>query len=279
MSRFGWAYVNDVITGSGGTTNPGGSDKQIQFNSGSTFSGSTNLTFNYTTNNVSLTGALLMSGTSYISDVDYIDFDVSASAPSHKNGRVYWNNTDGCLNVYNAETDITLQVGQENWTRIFNDTGATITNGTVVRLNGTHGDVPTVEKAASLAVSGAVNVLNQILGLATHDIEINTYGYITTQGLVKGLNTNAFSDGETLFVSSSAGLITNVPPSAPYEIIPIGVCVKASPGGSGIIYVAVQEPLDFSDLSTAYVSGNYHYGDLWNYINWWNHFCFCRITD
>jgi len=50
MSRFGWAYVNDVITGSGGT--PGGSDKAIQFASGSTFSGSTNFTYNYLSNSL-----------------------------------------------------------------------------------------------------------------------------------------------------------------------------------------------------------------------------------
>ena len=56
MSKFGWAYVNDIITGSGGT--PGGSDKAIQFASGSTFSGSTNFTFDYTTNIVRLTGTL-----------------------------------------------------------------------------------------------------------------------------------------------------------------------------------------------------------------------------
>jgi hypothetical protein len=58
MSRFGWAYVNDVITGSGGSTTPGGSDKAIQFASGSTFSGSTNFTFDYNTNTVRLTGTL-----------------------------------------------------------------------------------------------------------------------------------------------------------------------------------------------------------------------------
>ena len=54
--RYGWAYVSDVITGSGGT--PGGSDKAIQFASGSSFSGSTNFTFDYTTNTVRLTGTL-----------------------------------------------------------------------------------------------------------------------------------------------------------------------------------------------------------------------------
>ena len=118
MSRFGWAYVNSVITGAvangptnsvqfnsgsqvlsgssnftfnpstnevillgeltgsslvisasvvsastylgitGGSGTPGGSDTQIQFNSGSTFSGSTNLTFDYSTNTLYLTGTL-----------------------------------------------------------------------------------------------------------------------------------------------------------------------------------------------------------------------------
>jgi hypothetical protein len=56
MSRFGWAFVNDIVTGSGG--NPGGSDKQVQFNSGSTFSGSSNFTYDYTTNTLYLTGTL-----------------------------------------------------------------------------------------------------------------------------------------------------------------------------------------------------------------------------
>jgi hypothetical protein len=202
-----------------------------------------------------------------ISNVDYIDFNTGSAVPTWKSGRVYWDNTDGCLAVYNAEQDITLQVGQENWTRVSNRTGTTITNGTAVRIIGAHGDVPEIERAQSIAVSGSVNLLNQILGIATHDIEDNSIGYITTQGLVRGLNTNAFNDGDTLFVGTgSSGVLQNTAPRAPFEIIPIGVCVKASPGTSGIIYVAVQEPIDFSDLSSVLVSGSYHYGDLWTYV-------------
>ena len=45
----------------GGSTSPGGLDQQIQFNSGSTFSGSSNLTYNYTTNILTLTGSLTAS--------------------------------------------------------------------------------------------------------------------------------------------------------------------------------------------------------------------------
>jgi len=49
------------ITGSGGGT-PGGADTYIQFNSGSVFSGSQNLTFDYSANTLSLTGTLDTNG-------------------------------------------------------------------------------------------------------------------------------------------------------------------------------------------------------------------------
>jgi hypothetical protein len=232
-----------------------------------------------TTSSYALTSSysrnLVISGS--INNVDYIDFNTGSAIPAWKSGRVFWDNTDGALSVYNAEQDITLQVGQENWTRVSNRTGATILNGTVVRLKGAHGDVPEVELAQSLLVSGSVNLQNQILGVATHNIEDNSKGFITTQGLVRGLNTNAFNDGDTLFVGTgSAGILQNTAPAAPYEIIPVGVCVKASPGGSGIIYVAVQEPIDFSDLSSALVEGAYTYGDIWVYtptgsVGVWKH--------
>ena len=209
-----------------------------------------------------------------ITSVNYIDFNTGSAVPAHQSGRIFWDNTDGALSVYNAEADITLQVGQESWIRVYNASGVLITDGTPVRLVGSHGDVPEIQLAQSVQISGSIDRGNQIIGLATHDIEINTIGYVTTEGIVRGLNTNVFSDGDRLFVSSSAGKITNIPPSAPYEVIPVGVVVKAGPGGSGIIYVSTQQPIDFSDLSSVFVSGSYHSGDLWVYnqpLKRWEH--------
>ena len=215
------------------------------------------LTASYS-NNLQISGS--------VNNVDYIDFNTGSAIPAWKSGRLFWDNVEGCLSVYNAEQDITLQVGQENWTRVYNDTGGPIFNGQPVRITGTHGDHPEVVLAQSVQVSGSSNLVNQILGIATHDIEDGTFGYITTQGLVRGLNTSAFNDGDTLYVSSSVGELTNVVPTAPYEIIPVAQVVKAGPGGSGIIYVAVQQPLDFTDLSSVYLgSGTYADGNIWTY--------------
>jgi len=221
-----------------------------------------------TTSSYALTASyaqnIVISGS--INDVDYIDFNTGSAVPAWKSGRVFWDNTEGCLGVYNAEADVTLQVGQENWTRVFNDTTASILNGSPVRIIGTHGDHPEVVLATALPVSGAANLVNQILGVATHTIEASTFGYITTQGLVRGLNTSAYNDGDTIYVSTTPGQYTNIVLPAPYEVIPIGQVVKAGPGGSGIIYVSVQQPLDFADLSTVERGGIYDAGDLWTFV-------------
>lgn len=215
------------------------------------------LTASYS-NNLQISGS--------VNNVDYIDFNTGSAIPAWKSGRIFWDNVEGALSVYNAEADITLQVGQENWTRIYNDTGAPIANGAPVRIIGTHGDHPEVVLAQSIQVSGSSNLVNQVLGLATHTIENGTFGYVTTQGLVRGVDTSMFADGDTLYVSSSAGTLTAAVLGAPYEIIPVGQVVKSSPGGSGIIYVAVQQPLDFTDLSSVWLgAGTYQDGDIWTY--------------
>ncbi len=59
MGKFGWAYV-------GGSLTPAkGGDQTIQFASGSAgeISGSNNLTYNYYTNKLALTGTMVISGT------------------------------------------------------------------------------------------------------------------------------------------------------------------------------------------------------------------------
>jgi hypothetical protein len=225
-----------------------GSDAELNSLYAPSITGSLHGTASWAQNSLTASYSPNLTISGSITSVNYIDFNTGSAQPAWKSGRVFWDNVDGALSVYNAEADVTLQVGQENWTRVRNNTGTTVTNGTVVRIIGSQGDAPTIERAQSILKSGSINVDTQILGVATHTIEDNSFGYVTTQGLVRGLNTSMYNDGDTLYVSSSAGQLTNVVLDAPYEIIPVGQVVKANPGTSGIIYVAVQQPLDFTDL-------------------------------
>ena len=63
----------------------------------------------------------------------HIDFNTTTSnKPSHAEGRLFYDKANGALGFYNNESDITLQIGQEDYTRVYNNSGSTIANGTPV---------------------------------------------------------------------------------------------------------------------------------------------------
>jgi hypothetical protein len=76
----------------------------------------------------------------------------------------------------------------------------------------------------------------------------NQKGYIITQGVVDGINTNAYSAGDTLYVGNSAGALTNVKPYAPNHYTRIGIVERAN-AGNGQIYVFVQNGAELEELS------------------------------
>jgi hypothetical protein len=112
------------------------------------------------------------------------------------------------LNTQNNPTsEVTLNIGQENLLYVHNLTGAAINNGDVVYISGTaHGRHPQVSLAKADASSTA-----QPTGLATMDIPDGAHGWVTRYGLVRDMDTSAFSAGDVLYLSAdSAGKLTNV---------------------------------------------------------------------
>lgn len=76
----------DIYIPGGGTPIPGGQNTQIQFNSGSTFSGSSNFTFDYTNNIFYLTGSSLTSGSITLTGSMFVIGAISASFGSNTVG-------------------------------------------------------------------------------------------------------------------------------------------------------------------------------------------------
>lgn len=128
-------------------------------------------------------------------------FDTTPVVPAHTPGHAHWNTADDMLEIMSSTTGVTLQLGHEQWVDVRNNSGATILNGRPVRLTGASGNRPTV---------GLDNGLGQAIGLATHDIPNNSNGKITSFGLVRGLNTSAFADGQTLYSSATGTLTTTL---------------------------------------------------------------------
>lgn len=174
-----------------------------------------------------------------------------ANKPSYSEGRLFYDKAFGALAFYNDESDITLQIGQEDYIRVYNDTGSTISNGTPVYLTGESGATPTI----SVARADGTFAQSQAAGIATHDIEDSSIGYITTRGLIADVDTSHLTVGKPVHVAigASGGTQTDSPtyPNYPTEV---GICLISAASG-GCIYVSISH----ESFETMRVGGNAHF--------------------
>ena len=147
-------------------------------------------------------------------------------------GYVYWDPSAQALAVKNNEADVEMTLGQETWIRVRNVSGATILNGRPVYISGSNSGLPTIALARANAEATAL-----CRGVATHDIENNTNGYITIVGVVNAVDTSAFAAGDNLWVSpTTAGAFVNARPTHPNYVSRVGV-VGVSNASTGTIVV------------------------------------------
>lgn len=176
-----------------------------------------------------------------------VDFNTASANPEYREGRLFYDNTEKALSYYNNESDVTLNIGQEEYLLARNDTGETILNGTPVRISGAQGQNPKIIKAQSTIHVDVEAELNEIIGLATHDIEHSTDGFVTTAGIVR-MDTTDYTLGDILYVSSSEGELTATRPDPPYDIIKVGTVTYIN-ANNGKVLVSPREPIHFHDIS------------------------------
>ena len=151
----------------------------------------------------------------------YIDLQPGLSKPSWNEGRVFYDDVNKTLAVYNNEADVTLQLGQEIYFRVKNISAAPIANGALIYISGASSGRPTVDLAKADSPSTTT-----VIAMATHEIGIGDDGFVTTLGSVGGLNTNSWAVGTTLYLSeTTAGEWTDTAPVAPNFPIKIGTVI------------------------------------------------------
>jgi hypothetical protein len=127
---------------------------------------------------------------------------------------------------------------------VYNETGATLTKGTVVYINGGHGNLPTVTKA--LATSDATSA--QTFGIVQTNITNNNNGHVVVIGNLTDLDTQAYAEGTQLYLSSTtAGAYTSVKQYAPAHLVYVAIVVRSHPT-QGIIQVKIQNGFEMDEL-------------------------------
>lgn len=129
-------------------------------------------------------------------------------------------------------------------TEVSNQTGGTLLRGTIVYINGSHGNLPRVTP------SQANNDTNsaQTLGFVQDDILNNASGYVVVAGKIGNLDTSALTAGVQLYLSpSTAGAYTITKQYAPNHLVYVGVCVRSHPT-LGTIEVKIQNGYELDEL-------------------------------
>ena len=199
-----------------------------------------------------------MSGlTGGIATPDYIDFDIAATT-TRASGRLWWDNADNTqtLSLGMAGGNATLQIGEEMYFRV--KASATITEGQLVMFTGTVGNSGGLTAAPATGLTK--DTASYIMGVATENITLNDWGYITQFGLVRGINTTggaeAWVDGQILYYNPAvAGGLTKTVPTAPAAKVEVAAVVKAGSNGSLFVRPVARFSLaQLNDLETSAAS-------------------------
>jgi hypothetical protein len=195
---LGWAYITASTSTS--SSFPQGIEGSIQYKSGSSFGGDSNLVFDNTTN------ILTVSGSTYVTG------NVAAGE--------FVGPLDGAIRF-----------------SAVNNAGTSITRGQVLYINGIQGQTPTVGLAAcdDPATMPAFGVADENATTGS-TLKVVTFGSIQNLNLTS-LYGPTFHEGQTVYVatgSGGAGRLTNVAPTGSGNLLQnIGKVVRNGGGGDG----------------------------------------------
>jgi hypothetical protein len=177
-----------------------------------------------------------------ILDVDKLDFNL-ATTDTAGVGQLVWNNTDGTLDL-GLQTGLLNKIGQQVVVKARNLSGSTITKGSIVKVVAVSGGFIGI----NLALGDSDANSGTAFGIVAQDIADSANGFVAIHGIVHGLNTNAFTEGDVLYLSPTvAGTFTNVKPVAPEHAVVIGYVAKKN-ATDGHILLHVQNGYELNEL-------------------------------
>ena len=188
----------------------------------------------------STTGKLIQNSAVVIDDngntsLNAVVFDTTPATLPTAPGSLYWDSADGnaTLSLIMDGSNAVQQIGEETYYRI--KASAAITEGQVVMFTGTVGASGGLTGAPATGLTATT--ASYIMGIATHSMALNDWGYVTAFGLVRGIDATggaeSWVNGQILYYDPSvAGGLTKTAPSAPNAKVQVCAVVYANANGS-----------------------------------------------
>lgn len=173
---------------------------------------------------------------------DSLQLNLSATETA-ATGKLRWDTSYGTYSLGLVGGNVESHLGQSIHVYVTNAESVTITKGQAVYQFGAQGDRPTVKLAYNTSDATSAKTL----GFAAENIAAGQTGFVISHGIIDGLNTSAYSIGDTLYLGDTAGSITNVKPQAPNHMVYLGAVARVN-SGSGMIYVKVQNGYELDEI-------------------------------
>lgn len=131
-----------------------------------------------------------------------------------------------------------------------NQSGVTMPKGSVVYISGATGN----KALLTLADADMEASSSKTFGILPVAIPNNEVGVVITAGEIINLNTSMFTEGDLLWLSTTAGGMVNTPPAEPAHAVFLGYVIR-SHNNFGIIEAKIINGFELTELHGVLING------------------------
>ena len=180
---------------------------------------------------------------------DHVDYNTT-SASENAEGRLRWDSDFGTLAVGLANGSVELPIGQKQGAYVKNTSGVNIGKGKAVQIAGAQGGKIEIEKAVA---DGSVDP-KYMFGITSEAIDHDNFGFVVTDGYIRGVNTNDYLVGTALYFDpDNPGELTDVQAQAP-KLNAAVAFVTFQSTNSGVIFVRMHIETPLNDIQDVFIS-------------------------
>jgi hypothetical protein len=163
----------------------------------------------------------------------YVRFNTSVVSVPNEQGLMYWDGDDETIAV--ILNGYIMKIGEDQFYPVKNQTGSSIAKGTAVRFAGTVGASGRLLIAPFIADGSVPSSF--FMGVTAEAIADGADGKVLFFGRIRGINTNAFNEGDVLYASTTvAGGFQTAVPLAPNNIVQVAAVINKSIN-QGVIFI------------------------------------------